>query len=79
MLEVDEGFMFERYVFLVLKLHIFACTDVSKIGPVVQRTGALFNQRRCAARARHKIRGFVKALRRMSGNESEGGSDNLAP
>lgn len=38
---------------------------------VVQRPGAIINQRRCAARAQLKIHGFIKSLRRMS--ESEGG------
>uniref|UniRef100_A0A1Y1JUG4 Bromodomain adjacent to zinc finger domain protein 1A n=1 Tax=Photinus pyralis TaxID=7054 RepID=A0A1Y1JUG4_PHOPY len=44
-----------------------------------QRSGNISNQRRCAARARDKIHGFARSLRRISETESEGstsGSEN---
>lgn len=44
---------------------------------MAHQTNVITNKRRCAARARHKIRGFIKILHRSS--DSDGGWSHHTP
>ena len=64
-----ECLIFIQKFFNVL---VIRYTDLSKTnGVVVQRTGKMNGQRRCAAQALYKIHDFAKSLRQLS--ESDGG------